>query len=70
MQLHLADPDVYEPADDVAAWRAVAERSPIALEAFTYPGVGHLYTDASLPDYDAEATRLTWGRVERFLDGL
>lgn len=70
VQLHLADPDIYEPAEDVAEWRAMAERSPIALEAFTYPGVGHLYTDASLPDYDAEAARLTWGRVERFLAGL
>lgn len=70
VQLHLADPDIYEPAEDVAAWRAAADRSPIALEAFTYPGVGHLYTDASLPDYDAEAASLTWGRVERFLGGL
>ncbi|MCY1246650.1 Dienelactone hydrolase family protein [compost metagenome] len=70
VQLHLADPDIYEPAEDVAAWRTVAERSPIALEAFSYPGVGHLYTDAALPDYDAEAARLTWGRVERFLGAL
>ncbi|OCP36350.1 dienelactone hydrolase family protein [Ensifer sp. LC163] len=70
VQLHLADPDIYEPAEDVAAWRAVADRSAIALEAFTYPGVGHLYTDASLPDYDAEAASLTWSRVERFLDTL
>lgn len=70
VQLHLADPDIYEPAEDVADWRVMAARSPIALEDFTYPGVGHLYTDALLPDYDAEATRLTWGRVERFLADL
>ncbi|NVD38827.1 dienelactone hydrolase family protein [Ensifer sp. HO-A22] len=70
VQLHLADPDIYEPAEDVAAWRALADRSPIALEAFSYPGVGHLYTDASLPDFDAEAASLTWGRVERFLGAL
>ena len=70
VQLHLADPDIYEAAEDVADWRVMAARSPIALEDFTYPGVGHLYTDVSLPDYDAEATRLTWGRVERFLAEL
>lgn len=70
VQLHLADPDIYEPAEEVAAWRAAADRSPIVLEAFSYPGVGHLYTDASLPDYDAEAARLTWDRVERFLEDL
>ncbi len=70
VQLHLADPDIYEPAEDVAEWRAMAARSPIALEAFTYPGAGHLYTDASLPDYDEEASRQTWERVEQFLARL
>jgi dienelactone hydrolase len=67
LQVHLADPDPFEPADEVAGWRAAAARSPIALEVFTYPGAGHLYTDATLPDYDAEAARLTWARVERLL---
>ncbi|WP_026614754.1 dienelactone hydrolase family protein [Ensifer aridi] len=70
VQVHLADPDPFEPADEVAGWRAAAGRSPIALEVFTYPGPGHLYTDATLPDYDAEAARLTWSRVERLLAAL
>lgn len=67
VQVHLADPDIFEPTEEVAAWRSTAGQSKIGLEVFTYRGAGHLYTDASLPDYDAEAAHLTWGRVERFL---
>lgn len=71
LQLHLADPDPFEPAEDVAAWRLAASRSGISAEVFTYPGGGgHLYTDASLPDYDARAADLTWKRVIGFLDAI
>src|SRR5262249_3094434 len=63
VQVHLADPDVFEPADEVAAWRSAAAQSPIALDVFTYPGVGHLYTDSTLADHDADAAALTWKRV-------
>ena len=51
-------------------WPAAAARSEIAADVFTYPGAGHLYSDASLPDYDAKAADLTWSRVIRFLDAL
>jgi dienelactone hydrolase len=38
------------------------------LEVFDYPGRGHLFTDASLPEeYDAAATALFWSRVLPFL---
>ncbi|MEY9325717.1 dienelactone hydrolase [Sinorhizobium fredii] len=70
VEVHLADPDVYEPTDEVAAWSAAAGETPIALEVFTYPGAGHLYTDPTRPDFDAEAARLTWSRVEHFLAAL
>lgn len=70
VQLHLADPDPFEPEEDVAAWRSAAARSGIAADLFTYPGGGHLYTDASLPDYDAKAADLTWKRVLSFLDAV
>lgn len=70
VQVHLADPDVFEPADEVAAWRSAAAQAEIDLEMFTYPGVGHLYTDATLPDYDAAAADLTWKRAIDFLDAL
>ncbi|PDT46497.1 dienelactone hydrolase [Sinorhizobium fredii] len=70
VEVHLADSDVYEPTDEVAGWSAAAGETPIALEVFTYPGAGHLYTDPTLPDFDAEAARLTWSRVAHFLAAL
>ena len=37
-------------------------------EVFDYPGTGHLFMDASLPEeYDAEATELLWSRVLPFV---
>lgn len=39
------------------------------LEFFEYPGTGHLFTDATLPDeYDPEAAELLWQRVFSFVD--
>nr|WP_289624847.1 dienelactone hydrolase family protein [Sinorhizobium sp. 7-81] len=70
LQVHLADPDVFEPAEDVAAWRTIAEGAGIAAEVFSYPGAGHIYTDPSLPDHDAEAAERTWARVAKFLAAL
>ncbi|MBB3659615.1 dienelactone hydrolase [Rhizobium sp. BK650] len=70
LQLHLAEPDEFAPADEVASWRAHAARADIGLEVFFYRGVGHLYTDPSLPDYDAKAAEATWSRVDAFLAAL
>ena len=71
LQLHLADPDPFEPEEDVASWRQAVAKSGVAAEIFRYPrGGGHLYTDASLPDYDAKAADLTWKRVLSFLDAI
>jgi len=70
LQVHLAEPDEFAPADEMAAWRAHAARANISPEVFLYPGVGHLYTDQSLPDYDAKAAEATWSRVDAFLAAL
>jgi dienelactone hydrolase len=34
---------------------------------YTYPGIGHFYTDADGPDHDEAAAGLTWERVAGFL---
>ena len=40
-----------------------------SVEIFDYPGAGHLFTDASLPDeYDEQATELLWTRVLAFCE--
>ncbi|QKV79405.1 dienelactone hydrolase family protein [Amycolatopsis sp. Hca4] len=67
VQVHVADPDPIAPPAQVAAWRAAAERVGAEARVFTYPGLGHFYTDADGPEYDAAAAALTWDRVEEFL---
>ncbi|TWH70033.1 dienelactone hydrolase family protein [Micromonospora olivasterospora] len=69
VQLHLADPDEYEPQEEVDAWQRAMTAAGADLTVFRYPGPGHLYTDPDIPDYDAAAAELTWERVLAFLDG-
>jgi dienelactone hydrolase len=47
------------------------EAAPSHIDVFDYPGSGHLFSDPTLPDeYDAEATRVLWGRVLPFVASL
>jgi len=39
-------------------------------ELFVYPGDRHLFTDSSLPSYDADASALVLQRSLAFLDRL
>jgi dienelactone hydrolase len=68
--LHVADPDPFAPPAHVAAWRGAATEVGAAPQVFTYPGIGHFYTDADLPDYDEQAATLTWQRALTFLGTL
>lgn len=52
--------------EDLAAARALADSTDDA-ELFLYPGDEHLFTDSSLPAYDATATALLTERVLSFL---
>jgi dienelactone hydrolase len=70
LQLHLAEPDDYEDEDFVAEWRALAAERGVAVETFRYPGAGHYFLDASLPDHDAGAAALAWERIEPFIARL
>ncbi|MFC0505782.1 dienelactone hydrolase family protein [Micromonospora costi] len=69
VQLHLADPDPYEPPDEVDEWRRSMADADAGLEVFRYPGAGHLFTDPDVPDYDPTAAEAAWMRVLAFLDG-
>lgn len=70
VQLHIAEPDEYDPPEDVARWRKLMTDRGAQVEVFGYPGVGHLYTDPDLPDYDGPASELTWRRALDFLGAL
>jgi dienelactone hydrolase len=56
---------------DIDAAREIVETvGPELAELFVYPGDRHLFTDSSLPSYDADATALVIQRSRAFLDRL
>ncbi|WP_406086225.1 dienelactone hydrolase family protein [Streptomyces virginiae] len=70
VQLHIADPDPFEPHDWLTAWYLRMQRAGADVEVHSYPGAGHLFTDPELDDYDAEAAEQLWKVAVGFLDGL
>jgi dienelactone hydrolase len=60
-----ADPE-FDNGWDLPAARAIVAEAEDA-ELFLYPGDAHLFADASLPSYDAEAADLLSRRVLAFL---
>ena len=49
VQLHVAEPDPFEPHDWLNAWYLRMRRAGADVEVFRYAGAGHLYTDPELP---------------------
>ncbi|WP_443076756.1 dienelactone hydrolase family protein [Streptomyces sp. TRM 70361] len=70
VQLHVADPDPFEPHDWLNAWYLRMRRAGADVEVHRHPGAGHLYTDPGLPDHDEEAAERTWRVALDFLAGL
>jgi dienelactone hydrolase len=62
------DPFFGEGGDLEAARELVDTVGPELSELFLYLGDKHLFTDSSLPSYDAEATALVTERSREFLD--
>jgi dienelactone hydrolase len=70
VHLHIADPDGLFPPAEVAAWRDAMTNAGAAVRVHPYSGVGHLFTDPDVPDYDAQAAELAWHRSLAFLGSL
>ncbi|MGI5290114.1 dienelactone hydrolase family protein [Nonomuraea polychroma] len=70
VQLHVADPDTYEPVDWLNAWYILMRRARAEVEVFRYAGVGHLFTDPDLPDYNAQAAERAWAIALDFVADL
>ncbi|MFG3493638.1 dienelactone hydrolase family protein [Streptomyces sp. NPDC047928] len=70
VQLHVADPDPFEPDDWLNAWYLQMRKAGADVEVHRYQGAGHLYTDPDLPDYDEDAAERTWRTALGFLDSL
>ena len=70
VQIHGMDEDpVFGLDGDLDAARELVDTVGSELaELFVYPGDRHLFTDSSLPSYDAEATALVAERSREFLD--
>jgi dienelactone hydrolase len=61
-----ADPEFIDSGDLEAATPFLAGHDEVQL--YLYPGDGHLFSDSSLPGYDAEATETVIARVTAFLE--
>ncbi len=72
VQVHGMDKDPFfaGEGDLDGARELVAALGPGVAELYTYPGDKHLFTDSSLPSYDAAATRLVLDRSLAFLGRL
>ena len=72
VQIHGMDKDpIFALEGDIDAARELVETvGPKLAELFVYPGDQHLFTDSSLPSYDAAATELVLERSLAFLDRL
>ena len=66
-QLHIAEPDVYQPAAEIAVWEQAMTDAGAAVQVFRYLGAGHLFTDPATPDHDGPAAALAWQRSLSFL---
>ncbi len=70
VQIHGMDQDPFFALEgDIDAARELVEKVGSELgELFVYPGDQHLFTDSSLPSYDADAAALVVQRSREFLD--
>lgn len=68
VQVHYAADDPHRNEEWVQSLVTSVRDSGAPLEVYAqYPIAGHLFTDPTLPDYDANATELFWQRVLTFL---
>src|SRR5699024_5802449 len=59
--------DPFRSQANIDAVLGTAREADADVTMFDYPGHGHLFTDASLPDeFDAHAAELLWQRVLAF----
>jgi dienelactone hydrolase len=69
VQIHGMDADpIFALEGDIDAARELVETAgPELAQLFVYPGDRHLFTDSSLPSYDADAAALVRQRSREFL---
>ena len=68
LQLHVNEHDEWCEQDVVQEFAEQA-RTEAHADLFFYPGSTHLFTDSSLPDYEAASADLVIARTLEFLEG-
>ena len=67
-QIHYTLGDPFRPQASIDSVIAAIRAAGAAVQAFDYPGDGHLFTDPSLPaEYDARQAAILWERVLNFV---
>jgi dienelactone hydrolase len=66
-QVHHAAEDPLAGIDALPGFESALAAAPAPLEAFTYPGSAHLFSDRDSPEYDAAASDLMFERLLAFL---
>ena len=65
---HFGQADSWEPPEQVDQVAAQLRAAGAAVTVHWYAGVGHLFTDAGLPEFDPAATALAWQRTLVWLE--
>jgi dienelactone hydrolase len=66
-QVHYAEKDPMRNQQWIDQFAAGVRAAGASFEFFEYPVEGHLFTDAGLPEFNAEATALLFERAEQFI---
>jgi carboxymethylenebutenolidase len=67
VQLHLAEDDELEPAEDMEAFAAALRDGGIEVDTFTYPGTGHFFANTDLDLAVPAAAETAFARTVGFL---
>jgi dienelactone hydrolase len=70
VQAHMAEPEPFDDEGFIADWAEAMRAAGLGFELYRYPGAGHYFTDATLPDHDPAAAALATERVLAFLARL
>jgi dienelactone hydrolase len=67
VQVHFSERDPLRSQDAIDKLAHSVCRSGATFEEYNYPGSGHLFADPDLPDFDAAASDLMFGRILELL---
>jgi carboxymethylenebutenolidase len=64
---HFGDRDEWEPLEGAKEIETAMKAAGLDVTLHIYPGVGHWFVEADVPQYDSEAAALAWERTFAFL---